>query len=232
MIYPAFAAEYDLNYYHADDDSNESSEYSQIVSTSDGTLDVGIYTTPKIPNTDELTKLMISFLKPDTERIQQHIDYRASVTKDGDYVFGPMSRLLHTSPGSITIPVEFSENGSHIIQIEVEGVLFQPIPLETATLTINVGQAATSIPAWIKNNAGWWADGMIDDSSFVSGIQWLISNGVMNIPPTEQGTSTGYNVMPDWIKNNAGWWADGMIPDDAFVSGLQWLISNGIMKIS
>ena len=62
MIYPAFAAEYDLNSYHADDSSNESSEYSQIVSTSDGTLDVGIYTTPKIPNTDELTKLMISFL--------------------------------------------------------------------------------------------------------------------------------------------------------------------------
>jgi len=164
MIYPAFAAEYD-----------------QIVSTSDGTLDVGIYTTPKIPNTDEPTKLMISFLKPDTERIQLHIDYRVSVTKDGDYVFGPMERLLHTSPGSITIPVKFSENGSHMIHIEVEGILFQPIPLETATLTINVGQAETSIPGWIKNNAGWWADGQIDDSSFVSGLQWLISNGIMKI---------------------------------------------------
>ena len=23
------------------------------------------------------------------------------------------------------------------------------------------------IPSWIKNNAGWWADGQIDDSSFV-----------------------------------------------------------------
>ena len=185
MIYPAFAAEYDLNSYHADDDSNESSEYSQIVSTSDGTLDVGIYTTPKIPNTDEFTKLMISFLKPDTERIQQHIDYRVSVTKDGDYVFGPMSRLLHTSPGTITIPVQFSENGSHIVHIEVEGILFQPIPLETAGFTINVGEAQppaeTSIPGWIKNNAGWWADGQIDDGSFVSGLQWLISNGIMKV---------------------------------------------------
>jgi len=164
MIYPAFAAEYD-----------------QIVSTSDETLDVGINTTPKIPNTDESTKLMISFLKPDTERIQLHIDYRVSVTKDGDYVFGPMERLLHTSPGTITIPVKFSENGSHMIHIEVEGVLFQPIPLETATFTINVGEAETSIPGWIKNNAGWWADGQIDDSSFVSGLQWLISNGIMKI---------------------------------------------------
>ena len=181
MIYPALAAEYDLNSYHADDNSNESSEYSQIVSTSDGTLDVGIYTIPKIPNTEESTKLKIDFLKSGTERIQQHIDYRVSVTKDGDYVFGPMSRLLHTSPGSITIPVEFSENGSHVVHIEMEGILFQPIPLETATLTINVGQAETSIPDWIKNNAGWWADGQIDDSSFVSGLQWLISNGIMKI---------------------------------------------------
>jgi len=181
MVYPAFAIEYDLNYYHDDDDSDENSEYSQIVSTSDGTLDVGIYTTPKIPNTNESTKLMISFLKPDTERIQLHIDYRVSVTKDGDYVFGPMSRLLHTSPGSITIPVQFSENGSHMVHIEMEGILFQPIPLEIATLTINVGQAETSIPGWIKNNAGWWADGQIDDGSFVSGLQWLISNGIMKI---------------------------------------------------
>jgi len=39
----------------------------------------------------------------------------------------------------------------------------------------------TSIPGWIKNNAGWWADGQIDDGSFVSGLQWLISNGIMTI---------------------------------------------------
>ena len=160
MIYPVFAAEYD-----------------QIVSTSDGTLDVGIYTIEM----DKTTLLKIHFLKSDTEKIQQHIDYRVSVTKDGDYVFGPMSRLSHTSPGSITIPVEFSENGSHIVHIEMEGILFQPIPLETASFTLNVGQTETSIPDWIKNNAGWWADGQIDDSSFVSGLQWLISNGIMKI---------------------------------------------------
>ena len=37
------------------------------------------------------------------------------------------------------------------------------------------------VPNWIKNNAGWWADGQIDDSSFVSGIQWLISNGIIQV---------------------------------------------------
>ena len=194
MIYPAFA-----------EHSGQAHEYYQLVSTSDGTLYVGIYTTPKIPNTEEPTKLTIDFLKPDEKitfvppncqayvcKVQQHIDYRINVVIDGClddkdklqsncYVFGPMSRLLHTSPGSITIPVEFSENGSHIVHIEMEGILFQPIPLETATLTINVGQSEISIPGWIKNNAGWWADGQIDDGSFVSGLQWLISNGIMKI---------------------------------------------------
>ena len=164
VVYPAFAVEYD-----------------QIVSTSNGTLDVGIYTMyPVVPNTTELTKLQITFLKPGTERIQEHIDYRVNVTKDGDYVFGPI-RLTHTSPGYATIPVQFSENGLHQIDIEVEGILFSPIPLETASLTMNIGQGETSIPAWIKNNAEWWADGQIDDSSFVSGLQWLISNGIMKI---------------------------------------------------
>ena len=37
------------------------------------------------------------------------------------------------------------------------------------------------IPDWIKNNAGWWADGQIDDGSFVQGIQFLIKEGFMKL---------------------------------------------------
>ena len=37
----------------------------------------------------------------------------------------------------------------------------------------------TKIPDWIKNNAGWWANGDIDDNSFVQGIQFLIKEGIM-----------------------------------------------------
>ena len=38
---------------------------------------------------------------------------------------------------------------------------------------------AENVPEWIKNNAGWWADGQIDDNSFVSGIQYLIKVGII-----------------------------------------------------
>jgi len=47
---------------------------------------------------------------------------------------------------------------------------------------ISVGDS--TIPSWIKNNAGWWADGTIDDKSFLTGIEWLVSNGIINIKNT------------------------------------------------
>jgi len=87
------------------------------------------------------------------------------------------------------------------------------------------------IPAWIKNNAGWWADAQIDDDSFVQGIQFLVKQDILNIPPTTQGSSSGSNEIPAWIKNNAGWWADGQIDDDSFVQGIQFLIKEGIMSV-
>ncbi len=42
-------------------------------------------------------------------------------------------------------------------------------------------QTTPQIPEWIKNNAGWWAEGAIDDNSFVQGIQFLIKEGIMSI---------------------------------------------------
>ena len=42
---------------------------------------------------------------------------------------------------------------------------------------ISIGE--TSIPAWIKNNAGWWATDQIDDSAFLQGIQYLVSVGII-----------------------------------------------------
>ena len=37
------------------------------------------------------------------------------------------------------------------------------------------------IPSWIKNNAGWWADGIISDKDFLSTIQYLIEKGIIKL---------------------------------------------------
>ena len=71
-----------------------------------------------------------------------------------------------------------------------------------------------------------------DSSSFVQGIQFLVQEGFMKIPVTQQGDSAESNEIPVWIKNNAGWWADGSIDDSSFVQGIQFLVQEGFMRIS
>ncbi len=87
----------------------------------------------------------------------------------------------------------------------------------------------TQIPSWIKNNAKWWSEGSVTDDDFVKGIQYLMQNGIMKVPP---GKSTGgsSHQIPIWVKHNAGWWASGEISDDDFVKGIQYLVTSGIIK--
>ena len=88
------------------------------------------------------------------------------------------------------------------------------------------------IPQWIRGNAAWWAQGAIGDSDFVSGIQYLIKEGIMTIPETTVGLSADDEQdIPSWIKNNADWWAQGLISDDDFVKGIQYLVEQGIISV-
>jgi hypothetical protein len=97
-----------------------------------------------------------------------------------------------------------------------------------------------SIPKWIKNNAGWWASDDIDDAAFLTGIAYMVSNNILEIPSSEKVESdyddmlknTPETKIPSWIKNNAGWWADGIINDEDFAMGIQYLVKNGIIIVN
>ena len=88
-----------------------------------------------------------------------------------------------------------------------------------------------SIPTWIKNNAGWWAEGQIDDNSFVQGIQFMIKENIISIPNLPESSETAESV-PAWIKNNAGWWAEGQIDDNSFAKGIEYLVKVGIIQVT
>ncbi len=138
------------------------------------------------------------------------VEEEAGIARYAIFVYGTGSKYQEP---------DASMSGYAVIEIEIE-----KNPLQK-----NVLNNSSAIPPWIKNNAGWWADGSIDDSSFVQGIQFLIKEDVLKIPPTTQGSTS--NEIPTWIKNNAGWWADGSIDDSSFVQGIQFLIKEGIMQI-
>ena len=93
-------------------------------------------------------------------------------------------------------------------------------------------ESKAAIPEWVKNNAGWWSEGLIGDSDFVSGIQYLMKEKVIDIPDLpEQASETAQEHVPDWIRNNAGWWAEGLISEEDFLNGIKYLVEQGIIKV-
>jgi hypothetical protein len=189
------------------------------------------------------------------KNIQEHIDYKITVSKNGVDVFGP-TPLTHSTTGSVSIPIMIAEGQSHDVIIEVHEIMFQSIPAETASFSImtdseNIQSQFTAkntlkinlainkdpspdpkvIPEWIKNNAKWWATGLIDDDTFIQGIQYLIKENMIDIPDLPYPASWMDKSVPSWVKNNASWWADDLIPEDDFIKAIKYLVEKGIVQI-
>ncbi len=221
-------------------------EEEQAKLTSGGIIKVGLSTDPANPNPGEQTQLKIDFINKQTNSVQQHIDYKVVIMKETNQVYG--TSILHTATGSVTIPFQFTDAGVFQVIVEVDGILFQPIPPETASFTVTVGNSqslqnsspqqtgsaqSVVIPSWIKNNANWWSHGQVGDSDFVKGIQYMIQQGIMQIP-AQQSSSTASETqqIPVSCICFYPWWANGQISDDDFVKGIQYLVQEQIIKVN
>ena len=86
------------------------------------------------------------------------------------------------------------------------------------------------VPSWIRNNAEWWATGRINDSAFVSGIEFMLENNIIMVSTSSSGNVSNDDI-PDWIRNNAHWWSQDLISEDEFINSLEYLIREGIITI-
>ncbi len=86
------------------------------------------------------------------------------------------------------------------------------------------------IPDWVKDNAAWWSEDKITDSDFTKGLEYLIQQNIIRIPPAESG-ETAEQKIPVWVKDNAAWWSEGKIGNSDFVKGIQYLIEKGIIRV-
>ena len=55
-------------------------------------------------------------------------------------------------------------------------ILISPVPCST-TIT----SSTDLVPDWIKNNAKWWSEDLIEESDFINGIQYLIKKQIIGI---------------------------------------------------
>ena len=122
-------------------------------------------------------------------------------------------------------------NGDFKLKIMKEILVFFIFTCVMGLMFTSASAQEVSIPAWIKNNAGWWANDQIPDSTFVDGIEFLIEKEIIVIPDMPKASSEKVESIPAWIKNNAGWWANGQIDDKTFVKGIEHLVKVGIIII-
>ena len=171
-------------------------DYREVSPSGSGTLNVGISTIPEKPIPGGVTKFLIDFINPKTEKIQEHIDYKFTLQRDGENVFGP-TNLIHTSEGSVTIPVETIEGGTYFVLIEIQGILFQPIPEEVVSFVIPIAEAQSTDNGTSVDNGGCLIATATYGSELspqVQQLRELRDNVVLN---TESGKSfmSGFNLF-------------------------------------
>ncbi len=88
----------------------------------------------------------------------------------------------------------------------------------------NVSAEEDLIPAWIKNNAGWWADDMIEDSDFAQGITFLMNEGII------KKNDIPYEFL-DYLKEDAKNWSKGQISDKEFLQVLEEFLINPTSRV-
>jgi hypothetical protein len=176
---------------------------------------------------------------------QVSVSYDLSIFHDGKEI-GQVSGVS-ADMGLGVLEFNVPDNVSGIITLQFENLNGSDLADAILPVVVNrISVDETSIPAWIKNNAGWWATDQIDDSTFLQGIQYLIQEEIMIVPPTETSESSDdSDAIPDaeqraqafdqsvpaWIKNNAGWWATDQIDDSTFLQGIQYLVQKGIIVV-
>ena len=100
--------------------------------------------------------LTLTVVKPD--KTEEEIK---TFSRDGTF----MTTMALTSDFSL---------GLYNVFAEIKG---EQIPV----FTFNVQSEKTRVPIWIKNNADWWAQGLITDDDFVRGIKYLIENRIIQV---------------------------------------------------
>jgi len=87
------------------------------------------------------------------------------------------------------------------------------------------------IPLWIREFAKYWYNGAITDVEFSNGIGFLIKEGIIVVPETQNQKTSDEVIIPEWVKASAGWWIDRQISDLEFAKGIEFLIKEGIIVV-
>ena len=191
---------------------------------------------PEIIHTSEETTFFVSFEELFSDKSQKLIEYDLTIMQKDSKIYSKhlVGNANSLNPNAHKIIFDNKQSGTaNLVLSNINGHSLSKGNFIIVIQPSNQVQSESlpSVPSWIKNNAGWWAEDTIDDDSFIQGIQFLIKEGIIEISNTIQNSESTSSEIPSWIKNNAGWWAEDTIDDDSFIQGIQFLIKEGIIEI-
>jgi hypothetical protein len=101
---------------------------------------------------------------------------------------------------------EFLSGIEYLINNNIITIPFIPCGVMSTPLASGEYAMITNppIPDWIKNNAMWWNEGLIEDTEFINGIEYLIKKQIMSI---DNKKIVGKVPLED-IKFSASWGVD------------------------
>ncbi|WP_297473723.1 peptidase [Nitrosopumilus sp.] len=191
---------------------------------------------PEIIHTEDEITFFVAFEEIFSDKSKKLVEYDLSIIQKNNEIFSKHLAGNVNSEKPNSHKITFSDEQSGTANFVLSNIGGNSLSKGNFILVIqppsDIQNDSSTIPEWIKNNAAWWSEGTIDDDSFIQGIQFLIKEGILQIPYTTQGSSSTSNQIPEWIKNNAAWWSEGTIDDDSFIQGIQFLIKEGILQIT
>jgi hypothetical protein len=97
-----------------------------------------------VPTNITITFLTLRFGQKDKSTLQPHVDYDATIIKDGKKVFqvsafaGQPGQPLHSDGGIVIFPYTFEQRGVYVANVTVYGILFSPIRPDSVQFPISV----------------------------------------------------------------------------------------------
>ncbi|MCH8085597.1 MAG: hypothetical protein IIC15_04095, partial [Thaumarchaeota archaeon] len=99
-------------------------------------------------------------------------------------------------------------------------------------LSLNVSAEEGLIPSWIKNTAGYWVDGQIGDSEFITALQFLVKEGILVIPSEQNKKTDVLQLSVKELKDQAiSWNYEDILRDEEYYKGKIIYVTGSIRSI-
>jgi len=82
----------------------------------------------------------------------------------------------------------FSKKFAVILTISVIGII---------GFSLTASAQSSAVPEWVKNNAKWWSEGSITEADYITSLEYLISNGIIDVQVPFAQVTAAQNILTE-----------------------------------